>query len=288
MTDPVLVGTDGSDGATRAVEWAADEAAVHHRPLLIVHSIDSALYATPLFAPSAAVDALTEAGRTLLAEAEKAARRRRPDVVVATRLVTGRPMSALRELSRDAYELVLGHRGLGGFASLLLGSTGLHMAGHCAGPVVIVRGDTAGGHGEIVAGLSLDGDETPTLRHAFEAAAARGARVRVVNAWDLPKAGTEVIRVLDDEQIEEKIRWRLIEAHAPWRKTYPDVEVTEQVVRDHPVTALCDASRGADLLVVGPRHKNGFGALGLGSVCHGVIHHAHCAVAIARTKDAAG
>ncbi|MBX6767450.1 MAG: universal stress protein [Actinomadura rubrobrunea] len=162
------------------------------------------------------------------------------------------------------------------------------MVGHCAAPVVIVRGDTGGGHGEIVAGLSLDGDETPTLRHAFEAAVARGARVRVVNAWDLPKAGTEVIRALDDEQIDEKIRWRLVQAHAPWRKRYPDVEVTEQVVRGHPVTALCDASRDADLLVVGPHHKDGLGALGIGSVCHGVIHHAHCPVAVARTKDAAG
>ncbi|MEU6040940.1 universal stress protein [Actinomadura sp. NPDC047616] len=284
MTEPVLVGTDGSDSAHRAVQWAADEAAVRHRPLLIVHSLDSALYAAPLFAAPQAVDALTDAGRQMLAQAEEIARERRPEVEVSTRLLTGRATGALCELSEEAFELVLGHRGLGGFSSLLLGSTGLTMAGHTAGPVVIVRGADGGEHGEIVAGLALDGDETETLRYAFEAAAARGSRVRVVNAWEVSAAYAEANRALDDRQIEEKIRWRLIEAHAPWRKTYPDVEATEQVVREHPVTALCDASREADLLVVGPRRQGGLAALGLGSVSHGVIHHAHCPVVIARAR----
>lgn len=290
LTDPVLVGTDGSDSAHRAVRWAADEAVLRNRPLLIVHALDSALYAAPLFAAPQAVDALTDAGRRMLAEAAEAARERRPEVQVSSRLLTGRVSGALRELSREAFELVLGHRGLGGFSSLLLGSTGLAMAGHAAGPVVIVRGDTDGEHGEphgrIVVGLALerDEDESETLHYAFEAAAARGARVHVVNAWEVPAAYAEANRALDDRQIEEKIRWRLIEAHAPWRKAYPDLEVTEQVVREHPVTALCDASREADLLVVGPRRRGGLAALGLGSVSHGVIHHAHCPVVIARAR----
>ncbi|GLZ14351.1 universal stress protein [Actinomadura sp. NBRC 104425] len=286
LTDPVLVGTDGSDSAHRAVLWAADEAVLRNRPLLIVHALDSALYAAPLFAAPQAVDALTDAGRRMLAEAVEIARERRPEVQVSTRLLTGRVSGALRELSREAFELVLGHRGLGGFSSLLLGSTGLTMAGHAAGPVVIVRGAPGAEHGEIVVGLALerDEDESETLRYAFEAAAARGARVLAMNAWEVPAAYAEANRALDDRQVEEKIRWRLIEAHAPWRKAYPDVEVTERVVREHPVTALCDASREADLLVVGPRRHRGLAALGLGSVSHGVIHHAHCPVAIARAR----
>ncbi|MBG6089176.1 universal stress protein [Actinomadura viridis] len=283
MSDPVLVGTDGSACADSAVDWAADDAALRGRPLQIVHSVDKGLYELPLFSPGQMAHQVAEAGERILAEAARRARERRPGVEVTTDLVAEGTATALEQRSRNAFELVVGNRGMGGFASLLVGSTSLRMAGHAAGPVVIVRGDVVPGHNEIVAGIDLEADPAETLRYAFEAAALRGARIRVMYAWrlgeTLGRAGE-----LDDKDVQEKLRWEVVKAHEPWRKTYPGIDVVEDVLQEHPVTALCDASRAADLVVVGAHDHNWFDVPRLGSVSHGVVHHAECPVVIARAR----
>ncbi|MFC5748292.1 universal stress protein [Actinomadura rugatobispora] len=281
MSDPIVVGTDASAGADRAVEWAADEAASRGRPLHIVHSIDKGLYELPLFAPSRVADSVTAAGRRILEAAEHLAREGRPGIEVTTELVTDNTATALRDQSRRAFEVVVGNRGLGGFAGLMLGSTGLRLATHAAGPVVIVRGDAGPGHGEILVGIDLATDPAPALGYAFEAAATRGARVRVLHAWRLGEIEADLI---DEREVKERLRWEIVEAHAPWRKAHPGIEVLEEVVREHPVAALSDASRQADLLVVGAHGHGRLDLPRLGSVSHGVIHHARCPVVVARTR----
>jgi nucleotide-binding universal stress UspA family protein len=283
MSDPIVVGTDGSAGADRAVAWAADEAALRGRPLRIVHSVDKGLYELPLFAPGQLAQQVTDAGEEILAAAERQARERQAGIEVGTTLVVQSTPQALQDESRQAFELVVGHRGLGGFASMLLGSTGLRMAAHADSPVVIVRGeDEPRRDGEIVVGLDLRADAAAALAYAFDAASVRGARVRVVHAWEpaavLADPGIEVAV----KDVTEKLRWQLIEAHAPWRKTYPGVEVVEDVVPDHPVTALTDASRNAALVVVGEHDHSRFHIPRLGAISHGVIHHAHSPVAVVR------
>jgi nucleotide-binding universal stress UspA family protein len=69
---------------------------------------------------------------------------------------------------------------------------------------------------------------------------------------------------------------RLDGALAPWRARYPDVGVVEQTPRGHPVGALAECSGRAALLVVGSSRRG----LRLGSVGHGVTHHADCPVAV--------
>ncbi|MFC5754671.1 universal stress protein [Actinomadura rugatobispora] len=279
MTDPIAVGTDGSPGASRAVRWAADEAALRRRPLHIVHAIDRGLYELPLFAPGQIAESVAEAGEEILTEAARTAREHRPGIEVTTELVAEAIAVVLADRSRRAFELVVGHRGRGGFASLLLGSTGLRLAGHTAVPVVIVRGDPASaeGGGEVVAGIDLVSDPGGILRYAFDAASVRGARVRVLHAWrdggaDLPAAA-----------VVEKLEQEVVRAQAPVRGDFPDVEVVADIVRDHPVTALREASRGAALVVVGAHDHNWLNVPGLGSVSHGVIHHAHSPVAVVQS-----
>jgi nucleotide-binding universal stress UspA family protein len=61
------------------------------------------------------------------------------------------------------------------------------------------------------------------------------------------------------------------------------VDVRRTVVDDrHPAEALLDASREADLLVVGARGRGGFSELMLGSVSHSVVLHAVCPVVVVR------
>lgn len=281
---PIIVGTDGSAAADQAVAWAADDAARRRRPLCIVHAIERWIYDIPLGTPPGMRDSLSDVGWRILAEAVAVARKRRPEVEVTTELIEKTTAQALKEQSGRAFEVVLGHRGLGGFASHLLGSTGLRVAGQADGPVVIVRGEVTAAGGEVVAGVDLSDGSALALEYAFDAAAIRADRLRVIHAWELPATLATADFTVDVAEIEHGVRWSLTQALEPWRKRYPEVEVVEEVVRGHPVSALADASERADLVVIGPHGRSRLSVVHLGSVAHGVIHHAHCPVAVVRPR----
>lgn len=280
-TAPVVVGTDGSAGAEHAVAWAADEAMLRGRPLRIVHAVQPWGMGTAVVVGSAdLMVSLEGSGRLVLEEAERLARRRHPELEVGTELVMGSPEQALQGQADTAFEIVVGSHGTGGFAGLLLGSTGLHVAGHTPGPVVIVRGETGGpAHGEVVAGIDPSVESRGVLEYAFEAASLRKARLRAVHGWRLP---ARIADGVDAEQTARSLRRSIEEAIAPLRDRYPELETVIDVVRDHPVHALTVASQRADLVAVGAHDRRGLRALRLGSVSHGIVHHARCPVAIVR------
>lgn len=281
---PVVVGTDGSPPADRAVVWAVDEAARRRRPLLIVHVIERWVYDVPLFPPPGMRESISERGLALLTDAKALARERRPEVEVTAELAQENTARALCDRCEKGFEVVLGHRGLGGFTSLLLGSTGLRVADSAPGPVVIVRGDNVTTYGDVVVGLDLSEGSNMVLDYAFDAAAVRSARLRVLHAWQLSTPIIAAEYAFDLTAIDQDTRCNLAQELAPWRKRHPDVEIIEDVVRDHPVSALVDVSGRADLVVVGSRGRSGLGSIRLGSVGHGVIHHAHSSVAIVRPR----
>jgi nucleotide-binding universal stress UspA family protein len=84
-------------------------------------------------------DASREAAEAVLDRAVHVARREGPDVVVNADLATGPAGDALVELSSRAHLLVVGHRGHGGFVSLLLGSVSQQVVHHVTCPVAVVR-----------------------------------------------------------------------------------------------------------------------------------------------------
>lgn len=325
MSELIVVGTDGSPQAGRAVRWAADEAARRGLALRIVHVVGRhARWPSPHPMPGV-FDSLVDGGRRILAEAEETALRQRPGLPLTTLLVQAEsPSAGLREQAADAAEVVVGHRGLGGFTGLVLGSTGLHVAGHLPVPVVVVRGGgphgaaraggtatgggtsrsqhgalgahgehsalgehgehgehgahgAPGGHGEVVAGVDLGEDATLVLDRALAAAAARGARLRVVHAWRPAPAVLNEGFMIDMAEVEVDYRDHLATIVTPWRERHPETEIVQDVLCDHPVHALAELSHKADLLVVGHHTRGG---LRLGSICHGVIHHATCPVAV--------
>ena len=89
---------------------------------------------------------------------------------------------------------MLGSRGRGGFASLLLGSNGMAAARDAECPVVViprpgreVQGDAPPEPGpRVVVGLQVDGPDEATLDFAFTDAALRGARLQVIAAYAWP------------------------------------------------------------------------------------------------------
>ncbi|MEV4671419.1 MULTISPECIES: universal stress protein [Actinomadura] len=277
MSAPIAIGTDGSDESARALDWAAAEAALRERPLHIVHALQSWPSATAPIAQAEIAELITRAGRKILAAARERVRERWPNLATTTALVSGEAWRALGAQSEKAFELVLGSRGQGGFSGLPLGSTSLRMAELSTVPVVVVRGDAAG-RGEILVGVDPVRDLGAVLGYAFDSAALHRVRLRIVHAWQTLATFLEA-GYSDAEHVEAELRKEVLNACRPLRGRYPGVNVVEEIVLEHPVTALAKASREARLLVVGT-HDWHWSSPQLGSVGHGVLHHAQCPVAV--------
>lgn len=141
--ETVVVGVDGSDCARAALEFAAAEAALRGASLRIICAweIPTAVYAGGL---SPAVDAsvfaaFREGAETVVREAIATAKRLQPAVECAGATLKGQAAEVLLEEGRDADVLVVGNRGRGGFASLLLGSVSQQVVHHAPCPVIVVR-----------------------------------------------------------------------------------------------------------------------------------------------------
>ncbi|WBC16588.1 universal stress protein [Micromonospora sp. WMMA1998] len=284
--DPVVVGVDGSATALDAVRVAAREAAVRHRPLRVVHAFIWPLTRAPLTpAPGAPAGAgLRNQAERCVAEAVAEAGKVAPDVPVTGVVVDGAPAAVLVEESRRATLMVLGHRGLGGFAGLLIGSVTLQVSARAHCPVLVTRGE-ARADGPVVVGVDGSAHSGVAVGFAYEEAARRGAPLVVVHAWLYPTPigpGDIVPLVYDPEALAEESRRILAEAVAGWSERYPDVEVRQRSVRGAPARVLVEQSASAQLVVVGAHGRGALAGLLLGSVSHAVLHHAHAPLVIAR------
>ncbi|MEV0350207.1 universal stress protein [Nonomuraea sp. NPDC050680] len=195
-------------------------------------------------------------------------------------------MGLIDELIREsesAESLVLGSRGLGGFSGMLLGSVGTAVAGHARGPVVIVRGRGQEEHGRIVVGYDGSAHSEAAMQYAIDQARARHARLHVLYAWQLPifSPYAAAYDSLLENAFQQEVR-TAGERVTPWREKYPDVEITDAQLCEHPAGALINAATTADLVVVGSRGLGGFASAVLGSVSRAVLHHATCPVAVVR------
>ncbi|MFD3497463.1 universal stress protein [Streptomyces sp. NPDC058678] len=286
MTRPITAGVDGTEESLAALAWAAREAVRRRLALRVVHAWQ--------YEPHEVVEAAdpeVQAGwaKEAVGEAARTVTERHPDLEVSTDVVTGADVDALVAAAAEAEMLVLGSRGHGRVIGFLVGSVGQQVIVEATRPVVLVRaGDDPSGEAvgrEIVVGQQGDPeDSAEVLRFAFEAAAARGATVRAVRAWTLPPVfaySPGSLKLLDEagglEPYEKKA---LSAALKPMRDRFPDVPVAEHVEMGSAGQVLLSVASEAQLMVVGRRaHRTAVGAR-IGSVAHGVLHHAGCPVAV--------
>jgi nucleotide-binding universal stress UspA family protein len=137
----VVVGVDDSDAGRRAIDAAYTEARSRHAPLTLVHAWSPSYTGT--LAPSyQAFDATVEGdrreGEHVLAVAVQELAARGEGVEVTTALTQRPPGQALVEASASAELVVVGSRGRGGFAGLVLGSVSSTVLHHAACPVMVV------------------------------------------------------------------------------------------------------------------------------------------------------
>jgi nucleotide-binding universal stress UspA family protein len=143
----IVVGVDGSDHSHRALIWAMRQAAQQHVPLTVVAVRPDPVrpvtgiywgahaYPEDTHNPEVAQKAIQEIVEQVGNEIGETA----PQVTV--NVATGDPAEELIKASRDADMVVVGSRGSGGFASLLMGSVSSKVTHHAACPVVVIRGE---------------------------------------------------------------------------------------------------------------------------------------------------
>ncbi|WP_024755165.1 universal stress protein [Streptomyces exfoliatus] len=287
MSGLVIVGVDGSASSLVAVEAAAREARWRGAGLRIVHAFRWPPMRVPL-GPPVPLPAEGEIWRMvegLVAEAVGRASAVAPSVEVTHAVVPGEPLTVLEAQSHGAELVVVGSRGMGGFAGLLVGSTAVHLAAHGRCPVLVVR-ERSERAGPVVLGIDGSPAGASAVDFAFAEAALRGVGLVALHAWTTwnapvppPQDPAEPYASRPGvlAQAEESL---LGEALAGRRERYPDVPVELRVVHGATREALIEASRAAQLLVVGARGRGGFAGLLLGSVSQAVLHHAHCPVAV--------
>jgi nucleotide-binding universal stress UspA family protein len=133
----IVVGVDGSDGSRNALAWALAEARLRGVNVHAVHVWSSpSVGAAPLAPPLIDFEQLEDEARTLLDDVIAQADAR--EVVVHKHVYEGYPSRCLLDAAGEADLVVVGSRGRGGFAGLLLGSVSQQVAHHASCPVVVV------------------------------------------------------------------------------------------------------------------------------------------------------
>jgi len=138
----VVVGTDGSEGSRHALRYAADEARAHGASLtvLMAYSVPAPPVGIGMVQPPVRDEhGWQDDAETLLRETVRQTIDEDADLKVTREAVEGPAARALIEASHGADLLVVGTRGHGGFAGMLLGSVSQHLAAHAACTVAVVR-----------------------------------------------------------------------------------------------------------------------------------------------------
>lgn len=254
----VVVGFDDSEHAWRAVEWAAEQASLEHRKLAVVHAFHP-VTRTLLGALEMETGDRQELLRELRADArkdlEEAAQRAsafHPGLHVETHLVEGDPRQVLNHAAARARLLVVGSRGRGPVASLLLGSVSTAVAQLATCPVVVCRprreGDSPQG---VVVGADGSPESSPVIDFAFTQASLRGVPLTVMHCfWEVVAADGQAHHVEGAPDLD----LLLARSVAGFAETYPDVKVELKPARGLVDLVLSKAAPDAELLVVGRRH----------------------------------
>lgn len=270
----IVVGYDGSPDADLAAAWAARTATLRGETvtaLVVTDPVDMP-HSHPW--PEHWWNEIEERGRKALHEAGATS--------VRVQRRTGPTTATLIDSARDASMLVIGSRGHGRIAEILLNSVSQRAARKAQCPVVVVRGQRARGAHRVVVGVDGSPSSLRALDFACRYAALTHDKVTVLRAWRPhtmpidkqgnvpPSMSTTLLR--EEKAVEDHV------THAQER--HPDVAIEADFIGEEAGHALVDASAQASLVVVGTQGLTAIGEAVLGSVSQHVLHRAHCPVAV--------
>ncbi|CUR59831.1 putative UspA domain protein [metagenome] len=265
LTGSVVVGIDGSQHAARALRWAADQAVLEGRRLALV--------------------AVGEAAARSVADAVVVTQALHRDLPVLPVVESGDPREVLLEASDRAHLLVLGSRGRGAVASLLLGSVSSAVSAHASCPVVVCRPEAEGDQRlGIVVGADGTRESLPVLEFAYRQASLRHLPLTVLHSfWDAAVAVAQYEETRGRAAVQpdlEHLRASLSASAAGLAETYPDVFATFTLRHGFADEALSPRHGGWDMVVVGRHPMTSMDRLLTGSVATAVLERARATVAV--------
>ncbi|WP_330300642.1 universal stress protein [Streptomyces sp. NBC_00503] len=239
--------------------------------------------------PVASTEIRSHWGENLLRETSAELRRLHPLLDITTRVVGGPPSEALAAAARSSTMLVIGSRGLGSIAGLVVGSVVSATMAATEHPVVVVRSSgnpvaPANGlrtRGAIVADVETRRPCDSLLAFAFEGAAHRRAALHVLHGWTPPPI-LSYAPALDPGVLQEMahgITAALEELFRPWRDKFPSVEVEARAPIGQAAIQLVEAGFQAPLAVGRRIRSSAFGPH-VGPITHALLHHSTAPVAV--------
>jgi nucleotide-binding universal stress UspA family protein len=291
--EKILVGVDGSSNAGAALAWAVDEARARGASVeaLYVWQEPTMAYGAPGYVPLTRSE-IEAQGESIVSDA-LANVPAVDDVKVHRRITSGMPAEVLTWAAAepDVTLLVVGTRGRGGLAGLLLGSVSRAVAHHCPKPLVIVPAgwtrDGAEAVRKVVVGVDGSPESERALTWAIHEGMVRHAPVEAVMVWSTPSPVLPAhipVGALAATGDDAKVTARLRETVD--RIATPGDQVECVVLSGHPAQRLVERACDAQLLVLGTRGLGWVREAISGSVSHACAHHAPVPVVVVPKADA--
>jgi nucleotide-binding universal stress UspA family protein len=283
MSNPIVVGINGSAGSDAAMLWSLHRAGRHKLPIIAVHAVDDR-WMSPDFQYH---ELIRESGMELLRQVQEDAAKKEPDVDVQIQLRHGSAGAALRDLSKEASMVVIGSHNRHWADGGPMTDRALQIVTASDSPVAVIpQGSGPDGRGVVV---GVDGSEESLQAVAFAAAEAdrEGDELTAVLAFRRPARWVQRGMPTSGlaEVIDEEDRIVLAESVAGLGDKYPDLVVHQRLEKDEdPAKALVDVAADARLLVIGSRGRGAFSRLVLGSTAHAVLQRVPCPTVVTRLR----
>jgi nucleotide-binding universal stress UspA family protein len=289
----ILVGVDGSAAALAAVRWAAHDAALRNVPLTLVHVVNTPVPGSSQVPTPAGFRQWQETrAREFIKSATKVAEestRECGPVQIDSKVFYSATVRTLVDLSKEAQMVVVGYRGRGGvLVRTFLGSVSSGLVYHAHCPIAVIHDDEPlvanVARAPVLVGIDGSPASEAATAIAFDEASRRGVGLVALHAW------TD-LRVSDLKELFPNFDWdthlseeeeTLAERLAGWHERYPDVGVSRTIEVGEPARPLLEASKRAQLIVVGSHGGGGFPGILLGSVGAAVVNRARVPVIVAR------
>ena len=255
----VVIGVDGSEQSHDAVHWGAAYAALLGCEATLLHTWEMPVGSVRgLGYDTRVIEDAREGAQAILDEAARVLHEAQPDLVGHTALVPGGSVHALLGAATTARCLVVGSRGRGALASLLLGSTSDAVAARAECPVIVVpEGARWSDGGSVV--LTSDGSPAAeaATRFAFDEAVRRQAHLEVLVTVEEPTAiATDALYFPPDmAKVLAESHDLLDRSLAPVRAEHPDVDVEVEAIEGSLEETVARHSGSAALVVTGSRGR---------------------------------
>jgi nucleotide-binding universal stress UspA family protein len=287
---PVVAGIDGHAKDEPVLEFAAAEAARSGAALHLLYARgpNSAPVLEVLGTPSEG-EVLDQAGDPFVVQAQGRVQAAHPDLAVEIHTPFATSVQALCQASETASLVVVGTDRRGPLRKAVLGTTTLATAMHAHCPVAVVPEDLIPrSHGPVMVAVDGSPDSASAVSFGLAAARARDTELVLLSVWHLEVVGGYVVTTPGTPAWEE-VEGRHADLVRSVLDALPQDERANVLVRIEVahgpyIATILERSHDAALLVLGSRGRGGIQGMLLGSVSHGVLHRAHCPVAVVRSR----